>query len=71
LTALQNRLHGSDAELRDAISKKFVDQMFDKSRQSGLFMGNFELAARRSKFSVLGVYWPRKTDTVSPPPTLF
>jgi hypothetical protein len=53
------------------VTEKFLDQMFAPERQSGFYMGNFELAARRGKFSVLGVYWPRTADAVLPQPTLF
>jgi len=34
-------------------------------------MGNFELAARRGKLSVLGVYWPTAEDAVAREPALF
>lgn len=71
LTALQNKLRGSDDELKAGITAKFRDEMFAAERRAGFFMGNFELAARRAKFSVLGVYWPRKSDTAPPAPTLF
>lgn len=69
LTALQNRLAGAaDEEVKAAVRGKFLDQMFAAERASGFYLGNFELAARRGKFSVLGVYWPRRVDTA---PTLF
>jgi hypothetical protein len=71
LTALQNRLRSSDAEVKESVAKKFHDQMFAADRHAGFFMGNFELAARRAKFSVLGVYWPHVDDTIPPAPTLF
>jgi hypothetical protein len=71
LTALQNRTRRSDGELKSLISEKYRDEMFAPDRQTGFFMGNFERAARRSKFSVLGVYWPRLKDTTPPAPTLF
>ena len=71
LTALQNRLGGNDDTLKAQISAKFKDQMFGSDRDSALYMGNFELAARRSKFSVLGVYWPSAKETAPPEPTLF
>ncbi len=70
LTALQNR-YRDDAELRRAVTTNFLDKMFATDRRSGFFMGNFELAARRSKFSILGVYSPRASDTIAAPPTLF
>lgn len=69
LTALQNRLSGfSDQRIKNDVEQKFLHQMFAPERRSGFFMGNFELAARRGKFSVLGVYWPKTADTA---PTLF
>lgn len=68
LTALQNRIRGSDQDVKDAVTAKFAGQMFAADRHSAFYMGNFELAARRGKFSVLGVYWPRIADTT---PTLF
>jgi len=70
LTALQNRYH-SDQETRDAVTKRFLNDMFAVHRSTGFYMGNFELAARRAKFSVLGVYWPPTKDTIPSPPTLF
>lgn len=71
LTSLQNRLRYEHKDVKAGVTEKFLDQMFAPERRSGFYMGNFELAARRGKFSVLGVYWPRATDAVLPPPTLF
>lgn len=71
LTALQNRLGGSDQHIKDGVTEKFLDQMFAPERRAGFYMGNFELAARRGKFSVLGVYWPKVDDTIDPQVTLF
>lgn len=71
LTALQNRMRGSDGEVKAQITQKFQTEMFAADRHSAFYMGNFELAARRSSFSVLGVYWPRTEDTIPPPDTLF
>jgi hypothetical protein len=71
LTALQNRLRGSDTDVKRAITEKYLEQMFAKDRRSGFYMGNFELAARRAKFSVLGVYWPRLRDVEPSAPSLF
>jgi hypothetical protein len=62
LTALQNRVGGSDAQVRDAVIQKFQGEMFAPDRRSGFYMGNFEDAAKRASFSVLGVYWPREVD---------
>lgn len=71
LTSLQNRLRHRGEDVKAGVTEKFLDQMFAPERHAGFYMGNFELAARRGKFSVLGVYWPRSKDTVAPTPTLF
>jgi hypothetical protein len=71
LTSLQNRLRYEHKDVKRGVTEKFLDQMFATGRRSGFYMGNFELAARRGKFSVLGVYWPRASDTAPPQPTLF
>lgn len=71
LTSLQNRLRYERKDVKAGVTEKFLNQMFAPERRAGFYMGNFELAARRGKFSVLGVYWPRATDAVLPPPTLF
>ncbi|UAJ78959.1 hypothetical protein IT072_17350 [Leifsonia sp. ZF2019] len=70
LTALQNR-YRSDDDIHRAVTENFLHKKFAPDRQTGFFMGNFELAARRSKFSVLGVYSPRAAETKPPAPTLF
>lgn len=71
LTSLQNRLRHRGEDVKVGVTEKFLAQMFAPKRQTGFYMGNFELAARRGKFSVLGVYWPRSEDAVAPAPTLF
>ncbi|MGV3733919.1 MAG: hypothetical protein ACO1N6_11040 [Microcella sp.] len=66
LTALQQRLRSSsDSELKRIIEKKFVAEMFAPGRDSHFFMGNFENPAKRDKFSVLGVWYPRLSDVES------
>lgn len=66
LTALQQRLRSSsDSELKSIIEKKFVAEMFAPGRDSHFFMGNFENPAKRDKFSVLGVWYPRLSDVES------
>lgn len=70
LTAFQNQLRCQGEDVKAGVTKKFLDQMFAPERHSGFYMGNFERAARRGKFSVLGVYWPRVKEAVLPPPTL-
>lgn len=65
LTSLQNRYaRADDDELKKVITDRFLTMMFDPKRQSGLFLGNFELAQRRAKFSVLGVYYPSRDDVL-------
>ncbi|MCK6081770.1 hypothetical protein KZX37_14220 [Microbacterium sp. EYE_5] len=71
LTSLQNRLRHRGDDVKAGVTEKFLEQMFAPDRRSGFYMGNFELAARRGKFSVLGVYWPRAKEAVLPAPTLF
>lgn len=72
LTALQNRLARDSIEvLQRKIEVKFRNQMLGPDRDTAFFMGNFEAAPRRGKFSVLGVYSPRRTDTIPEAPTLF
>lgn len=71
LTALQNRLRHDGKDVKAGVTEKFLDQMFASDRRTGFYMGNFELAARRGKFSVLGVYWPKAEDAVAPQPALF
>lgn len=72
LTSLQNRnARVSEASLKEIVTEKFLTMMFNPKRESGLFLGNFELAARRSKFSVLGVYYPTREDVMRAAPTLF
>lgn len=59
LRAFQNRFHSdSIGRLKERVEQRFVDMMFSPKRSTSFFMGNFEAAIKRSKFSVLGVYWP-------------
>lgn len=71
LTSLQNRLRHRGEDIKAGVTEKFLEQMFAPDRSAGFYMGNFELAARRGKFSILGVYWPRTVDASTPAPTLF
>lgn len=72
LTSLQNRNNReSDQGLKQIITDKFLTMMFDRKREAGLFLGNFELATRRANFSVLGVYYPKREDVLRAGPTLF
>lgn len=59
LTALQNRNRGeSMARLGEIVEDRFVRMMFEERRLTSFFMGNFEAAIKRAKFSVLGTYYP-------------
>lgn len=60
LTALQNRYRDvSDERLKTIITERFHTLMFQPEKKwSALMMGNFEDARKRSRFSVLGVYYP-------------
>jgi hypothetical protein len=59
LTALQNRHRGEPiSRLREIVEDRFVRMMFEERRLTSFFMGNFEAAIKRSKFSVLGTYYP-------------
>lgn len=71
LTALQNRLRYRGDDVKAGVTERFLNQMFASDRRSGFYMGNFELAAHRGSFSVLGVYWPKAEDAVTPHPALF
>ena len=60
LTELQRMLqHDSDVDAKRKITDKFLTMMFNESRQTRFFMGNFEDATKRHNFSVLGVYYPK------------
>lgn len=70
-TGASNRDRHDGKDVKAGVTEKFLDQMFASDRRTGFYMGNFELAARRGKFSVLGVYWPKAEDAVAPQPALF
>ena len=66
LTELQRHLkHDSDAEAQRKITAKFLTMMCDPKRQTRFFLGNFEAAIKRDKFSVLGIYYPPRTLAAS------
>ncbi|HEX8093438.1 hypothetical protein [Jatrophihabitans sp.] len=63
LTALQLRYrHKSTAELKSAITRNFIDLPFSGERQPLIFVGNQENVQRRASFTVLGLYYPRRSD---------
>jgi hypothetical protein len=63
LTALQLRFQRkSSAELKAAITRNFLDIPFADDRNPMVFVGNQENVRRRTSFTVLGVYYPRKAD---------
>lgn len=70
LSSLESRYY-SEHELKRAVTDKFLSEMCDASRKTGFFMGNFEAAIKRDKFSVLGVYWPPRVEAQSPAASLF
>ncbi len=62
LTELQRHLkHDSDVEAKRKIRDKFLTMMFSSKRQTRFYLGNFEAAIKRDKFSVLGVYYPPRS----------
>lgn len=66
LTELQRKLrHDSDVDAKRKITDKFLTMMFNESRQTRFFMGNFEDATKRHNFSVLGVYYPKLSTASS------
>jgi hypothetical protein len=63
LTALQRRYRGrAEAELRVAIERNFLEIPFGEDRSPMIFVGNQENVQRRASFTVLGIYYPRKSD---------
>lgn len=59
LRAFQNRFYSEPIErLKARVEDRFVETMFSSHRATSFFLGNFEAAIKRGKFSVLGVYWP-------------
>lgn len=71
LTALQLRYRGrSDSELEAAITSNFFAVPFGSERAPMLFVGNQENVARRASFTVLGLYYPKRTD-IAQTETLF
>ncbi|MFH8251494.1 hypothetical protein ACH3VR_14070 [Microbacterium sp. B2969] len=59
LTAFQNRhARVPMPRLREMVEDRFGRMMFDPKRSTAFYMGNFEAAIKRSRFSVLGTYYP-------------
>ncbi|TBN56006.1 hypothetical protein EYE40_00545 [Glaciihabitans arcticus] len=62
MTELQRHLKSdSDATAKRKITQKYLEMMFASKRHTSFYMGNFENARRREKFSVLGVYYPERS----------
>lgn len=63
LNALQfHNRRMSDDDLRSLITKKFLDEMWNKTVRTYLFVGNFADIVKRKNFSVLGVYKPPRAS---------
>lgn len=63
LTALQSRYRSSaDAELRAVITQKFFEIPFAPKKDPLIFVGNQEDVRRRASFTVLGLYYPDRSD---------
>ena len=63
LTALQQRYrHRSRGELELAITRNFLEIPFSSERRPLILVGNQENIQRRASFTVLGLYYPRKSD---------
>lgn len=66
LVALERKYRGrSDAEVKAAITTKFLDQMCGADRRAHFFVGNYADPVKRRFFSVLGVYSPTATTDYS------
>jgi hypothetical protein len=63
LTELQRReQERDDTDLKDAIRQRFLTQMWNTDRCTAFYMGNFEAPKKRRSFSVLGAYYPRRSE---------
>jgi hypothetical protein len=63
LTALQQRYrHSSTGELTSVITRNFLTVPFSSDREPMVLVGNQENVRRRASFTVLGLYYPRKSD---------
>ena len=63
LTALQLRYrHSATAELKSVITRNFLEVPFSSDREPMVLVGNQENVQRRASFTVLGLYYPRKSD---------
>ena len=63
LTALQARFRNrSDADLMTAVRRNFFEIPFAADRAPLILVGNQESITRRSSFTVLGIYYPRRSD---------
>lgn len=63
LSALQRRFRGRPtAELERAIARNFHEIPFGTDRAPLIFVGNQENVRRRASFTILGLYYPKKSD---------
>ncbi|WP_157157589.1 hypothetical protein [Diaminobutyricimonas sp. LJ205] len=64
LNALQfHNRRMSDNDLRELITTKFFDEMWNDSVRTYFFVGNFAAIVKRKSFSVLGVYKPPRESS--------
>jgi hypothetical protein len=63
LTALQRKYRGrNDSDLKAAITRNFFEVPFGPERAPMIFVGNQENIRRRASFTVLGLYYPKRSD---------
>ena len=62
LTALQRKARAKAAEPEEWIRGQFGGRILDPVRKQFLSLGNQAAATKRTAFSVLSVYYPKKTD---------
>lgn len=52
----------TDGELKSALKKRFLDEVCASDREVAFYVGN--QAKRHHTFSILGVYWPKKSTQI-------
>lgn len=63
LTAFQNRLREpTDEERKAAIRRNFLERPFGGSKDSQIFIGNQENPVVRDRFTVLGMFYPDRSE---------
>lgn len=70
LTALQHRYRQRPDDLRAAIARNFLKIPFATDRAPMIFVGNQADIRRRASYTVLGLYYPRRSE-VAQTETLF